>query len=422
MPLVQSKLRAAFGKASALATALLLSAQTVAFSSDQTSSINQTSAIDPRSSIGQTSNIYQTSSIDPVSSIDPTSALNRTSTFVYAAELAPVTFEENGAICEQLHVPIYSWTKAHTHPRGVILAVHGLAMHGKSFAAVGTKLAELGYAVYSLDLRGYGRCNADDHGFCVLPDCKHRINYDSSFDDIVRTARFLRELYPTVPLFGMGESLGGAMVIRLSATNPELVDGLVLSAPAIKHRTFIDPYLVADAGLVLANPRKQLDLTPFFRRFCSDDPRVVEETQTDPLVRRHLSAYELMQSSQTVRKTASFIDKIPKETPVLVIQGSADRCVKANAVMVLLSKLRSTDQTVKWFAERGHILLETAYVKPDTMDAVVGWLGSHVDTPAMQAKCNRTKEIVSQKSRMLELSAHAPNIIRTIANTAQIED
>ena len=340
-----------------------------------------------------------------------------------AEPAAPVAYEENGQISHDLHVPIYSWTQVNAHPRGVVLAVHGLAMHGKSYAAVGKKLAGLGYAVYSLDLRGYGRCNADDHDFCVQPDCKHRINYERSFEDVVRTARCLREMYPTLPLFGVGESLGGAMMIRLSATNPELVDGLILSAPAIKHHTpFLDPYLVADAGLVLTNPRKQLDLTPFFRRFCSDDPRIVEETQNDPLVRRHLSAYELMQSSQTVRKTVSYIDKIPKNTPVLVIQGSADRCVKANAVMVLLSRLRSTDQTVKWFAERGHILLETAYVKPDTMDAVVGWLGSHVDAPGVQAKCNRTREILVEKNEVLGPYASAGNVIRTIANTDQADD
>jgi alpha-beta hydrolase superfamily lysophospholipase len=288
-----------------------------------------------------------------------------------------------------------------------VLAVHGLAMHGKSYDHLGRTLALQGFLVYAIDLQGYGRSmdksnpeialtrKAKSKVKCKERDCRHHVDYDKSFDDLVKLARTVREINPTMPVFGLGESLGGAMVIRLAARNPELCDGLVLSAPAVKRHALIDPYIIVNAGLFMANPRAQLDLMPFVRKYSSDDARVVEEKENDPLLRRHLSAYELLKSTQAIRKTIRYVPNIPSDTPVLVIQGGHDRVLRADAVMTLLSKLRSQDQTVKWFSQRGHILLETEYVRPDTMDAVVSWLNQHVQSQEIQSKCNRNQDYVA---------------------------
>lgn len=312
-------------------------------------------------------------------------------------------YVENGSLSQQLGIPVYEWRKSGVVPRGIVLAVHGLAMHGKSFDKLGSSLADEGYLLVATDLHGYGNYFEAGHKFCSDDECKEKTNYDRSYDDITRLATTLKKRYPLVPLFGLGESLGGAMAIRLAGSHPELVDGLILAAPAIRHHAFIDTNMVATASLCVANPRHQLDLTSFVKRFSSDDPRIVDEILADPLARRTLSAYELLQASNAVHKTISFVPRITAETPVLVIQGSADRCVKAEAVMLLLSQLKSTDQTVKWFHERGHILLETSYIKPDTMGSVVGWLDSHVSSAAMQAKCQRHGTIALEHKSPFEV-------------------
>ena len=64
--------------------------------------------------------------------------------------------------------------------------------------------------------------------------------------------------------------------------------------------------------------------------------------------------------------------------PVLVIQGKEDRILKASAVLKLLARTKCTDQTVCWFNDRGHVLLETAFLKPDTLKTVDSWLLEHV--------------------------------------------
>src|SRR6185437_115322 len=117
-----------------------------------------------------------------------------------------LAYEEDGVIGQQLKLPVYHWGQPGVVPRGVILAVHGVVMHGRSYNTMGKTLASEGFAVYAMDLRGYGRCVADDHRYCTsVDDCKHRIDYDKSFEDLVRLARTLRELYPAVPVFAVGE-------------------------------------------------------------------------------------------------------------------------------------------------------------------------------------------------------------------------
>lgn len=292
---------------------------------------------------------------------------------------AEVCYEEDGAIGRQLNMPIYHWYTKGRSPCGLVIAVHGVAMHGKSFDVLSRQLSVMGFEVFSTDLRGYGRTLDQEHSYCQLPDCKQKVDYDRSYDDLVTLAQRLRIAYPGVPIHIVGESLGSSLSIRLAAVHPELCDGLVLSAPAIKHHSFVHKKMVAQAGVLMYNFRAQLDLTPYVQSFASEDPLILEEKANDPLMRTHMSALELLKASHTVRHTLGYVKDISPDTPVLVIQGSDDRCVKANAVVLMLDRLRSKDQTVRWFHQRGHVLLETAHIKPDTMQIVCGWLHEHVE-------------------------------------------
>ena len=60
--------------------------------------------------------------------------------------------------------------------------------------------------------------------------------------------------------------------------------------------------------------------------------------------------------------------------PVLIIQGDQDRMLKCNGVVTLISRLKSTDQTVRWFSGIGHILIETDHILPETIMTLRSWL------------------------------------------------
>lgn len=267
--------------------------------------------------------------------------------------------------------PVYIWQDKANPPRAIVLAVHGLTMHGGVYEVLADNLVKSGFLVAAPDLRGYGRW-----ALTATTKIKAEADYDKSYEDLVSLGRSLKAQYPGLPLFVVGESLGADLAIELAATEKNLVDGLVLSSPAVKHHNFCGSLLL-ETPAFLRNPARQIDLTPYIRRFASNDQRITQGALADPLVRKTLSPWELLRSTQAMKRTLAYADKIPPTVPVLIIQGSADRVVRSNAVVKLLAHLPSKDQTVRWFTNRGHLLLETAYIYPDTMQIVSGWLKEH---------------------------------------------
>ena len=285
-----------------------------------------------------------------------------------------------------MNMPIYRWAPA-VPAKGVILALHGLVMHGQAFDSLGKTLADQGFLVYSTDMRGYGRLTKDyPHEFCSHKDCKQKVHYGKTSEDLIKLADKLKSEHPGLPLYVVGESMGADMAIRIASARPSLADGLILSSPAIRAHHFVDTNTVKNLPAIMSNFRKQLDLMPYVKKYASEDPEVVDEMTHDPLLRRKLSTYELLMSRNSINETLNYVPNIRKDEPVLVLQAKDDRCVRADAVVLLMSRLKSQDQQVRWFDNRGHILIETAHIRPDTLNTIVGWLNNHNNAKtAMQA-------------------------------------
>lgn len=284
--------------------------------------------------------------------------------------------EEDPALSKALGMPVYHWLARGYRPRGIVIAIHGVAMHGRSYGSMANTLSAMGYEVYSTDLRGYGASMlTKDGGTATSPTAERvKLNYHKSSADLVALAERVRADHPGLPMFLLGESLGASLAIRVAATHPELADGLILSAPAVRHRCLIDSKMLWKAGLMATFPALQCSMVPFMNRYANGDPEIADELARDPLLRRTMSGVQVVQSCAAVRPTLALAKQITPSTPVLILQGSDDRCVKANAVVLLVGRIRSEDQTVRWFHHRGHILLETAHVKPDTMHTLCSWL------------------------------------------------
>lgn len=273
---------------------------------------------------------------------------------------------QDSPFATMLNLPVYQWQDNQQTPRAVVLAIHGLTMHGTVFDTCARKLAADGAIVIAPDLRGYGAWYKDGKNTTI--------NYEQSEKDVCALASAIRQRYKELPVFVAGESLGGSMAIRLAAKHPELIDGLILCSPAIKMyhpaKTFVD------ATLSLANHSHELDVSDFVKKNFSEDSQITEEGISDPLMRRHLSMVDLMESCRFIGGTRHYISKIPSGMPVLVLQGAKDRIVKPSGVTVLETSLKTTDTTVALLPLRGHILIETQHVHADDMKTIISWVDS----------------------------------------------
>lgn len=295
----------------------------------------------------------------------------------------------------QLNMPIYHWAPVEK-AKGVVLAMHGLALHGQAFDELAKNLAEQGFLVYTTDMRGYGRLTKDyPHEFCSAKDCKQKVNYKKSEGDLVKLADRLKVDHKGLPLYIVGESMGADMAIRVASLRPELADGLVLAAPAIRAHSFIDSNAVKVLPLMMANFKQQLNLMPYVRKYASQDPKVVKELNRDLLLRRHMSGEELVASLRCINGTLAYVPNLSADKPVLVLQSKDDKCVRADAIILLMSRLKSQDQQVRWFEERGHILLETAHIKSDTMQTIISWLNDHNSFARTAMQTRSMDELIS---------------------------
>ncbi|PWU00335.1 MAG: hypothetical protein C5B53_04200 [Candidatus Melainabacteria bacterium] len=292
---------------------------------------------------------------------------------------AAVIREDTASLGGEQYPCVYKWSDPSTRPQAVVIAVHGVTLHGLNFDALATHLAERGIVVFAPDLRGYGRwCNSKNPG----QDEGSAVAYHQSGQDLISLIDAAKSDYPRLPLYCLGESLGAGIALYAAAEEPCLVDGLILSSPAVKRRLNLSPKLIplvlSDAAKACANPIREVNLTPYIKKFASSDPRVVNEKINDPLVRKRLSALDLLKTVKSIRSTLKYAAKVKPNVPVLVIQASNDKVLKGKAVVELLAHLHSEDQTVKWFNNRGHLMLETSYLHPDVLQTVDRWLDDHI--------------------------------------------
>lgn len=123
--------------------------------------------------------------------------------------------------CDGAQVPYRFWP-ART-PRAQLLMLHGCCDYAGAFDDIAPKLARRGISCLAYDQRGFGATVS--HGAWT--------SQDRMSEDAWEMARFLRARAPSeLPLFILGESMGGSVAVHTAARHADLdIAGLVLVAP-----------------------------------------------------------------------------------------------------------------------------------------------------------------------------------------------
>lgn len=298
-------------------------------------------------------------------------------------------YVEDGEFTQKLNIPTYEWLPANSTPRAIVLAIHGLTLHGRRYRVLGRMMAANNVEVVSLDMRGFGRCHFDpEKRFSTADDDKTRVNHEKSYESIVQLAKLIKEKYPDKKVIAMGESLGCTFCVRLAAEHPELVDVLLLSAPAVR----VNAKMYMGHGTVVRGikaaivPGGQIDLHAFFEYLVSCSPQVSKEMIDDPLVVKSLGLKALMSTDRFVSRTARWGKSIQPKLPVFILQGSRDSCVSPKKVTELLCAMPSDEQTLAWKGNYGHLQLETNFMRTSVIDSVVNFLRNHSRENAPELK------------------------------------
>jgi len=113
------------------------------------------------------------------------------------------------------------------HPKAVVMAVHGFNDYSGFFAETAEHFAGAGITTLAYDQRGFG----------ATPGRGTWPGQEALIDDFRAFVRETRRRYPDLPLYVLGESMGGAVASVALAREPALpVDGAILVTPAIWSR------------------------------------------------------------------------------------------------------------------------------------------------------------------------------------------
>src|SRR6185369_13421328 len=108
------------------------------------------------------------------------------------------------------------------------------------------------------------------------------------------TLNAIHRANPGLPVFVLGESMGGAIALRATAMYPDLVQGLISSVPA-GDRFNQNKTRLKVAFNALKGFDRPFDVGRGVINQATQDPELRESWENDPLSRMNLSPRELMQ-------------------------------------------------------------------------------------------------------------------------------
>lgn len=264
-------------------------------------------------------------------------------------------------------IPCFSWTNKKIEPQAVLLCVHGLCLHGGTYKPFGEVMASRQIATYAVDIRGFGAWRHSD------------LNFPACLKDIRWKIDELRSLHQGLPVFLLGESLGGAISTRYAAEYGDSIDGLILCAPASTLSDYKWEVLWT-AMRFLSSPGRRVCLRDSVFRHS---PNLVALGSLDPKVRTEFTPSELWHLAAFLRRTSEHLAKI-HNTPILFIQGHRDLLVKPSSTVRLFERLPVADKDLVIIGAAQHLIFQSSTVPLKAACLVENWIRDHLPDRSIQ--------------------------------------
>jgi alpha-beta hydrolase superfamily lysophospholipase len=209
-----------------------------------------------------------------------------------------------------------------TDPTALLLIVHGLGDHSGRYDHVARHFAGRGFGCWALDYRGHGRS----------PGGRVHVSRFAEFvEDVDAMRSHLQTTRSGLPLFLLGHSQGGLIVLLSTLGAPGGLAGVVVSSPFLGiHPTSRPSPLLAGAARVLSRlaPALRLD-NGVDAALISRDPAVVRAYERDPLVSHKVSARWFTELLGAQHEALAGAGRLA--VPALVMQSGEDRLVDPDA-------------------------------------------------------------------------------------------
>jgi alpha-beta hydrolase superfamily lysophospholipase len=255
--------------------------------------------------------------------------------------MEPIDLWYEGAAGTRLYCR--SWPVA--TPRALLIALHGLGDHSGLYPTIGETLAGRGVAVLTPDLRGNGRSSGQRGYIDAWSDLR---------DDLGRLVERSRAEAPAGPLFLLGMSLGGLVVLDYALQHPAGLRGVIAMSPPLGALGVPAPLLALGRVLSRVWPRFSLE-TGMDLSGLSRDPAVVERVLADSLYHRRGTARLSTEVTGTIVRLQAEAGRFA--VPLLVQHGAADRMVPPDGSRRFVARVGHPDRQLIEYPGAYHALL-----------------------------------------------------------------
>ncbi len=264
-------------------------------------------------------------------------------------------------------LPVKHWLPK-TDPDAIVVALHGFNDYSEFFQAAGQYLSERGIACFAYDQRGFG---ASTHWGLWAGSTTYST-------DLITFVNLLKHHYPNHPIYLLGESMGGAVILNtLSQLNSSFVTGTILVAPAVWARSTM-PWYQTSLLWALAHSFPSMTLTGRgLKIMASDNIDMLRALGKDPKVIKATRVEAIYGLSDLMDKAFNSAEHQHGNT--LLLYGEKDEIIPKKATYTFLQKLLanetsdSSQNTVAFYHKGYHMLLRDKQA-PTVWQDIATWI------------------------------------------------
>lgn len=268
-----------------------------------------------------------------------------------------------------------SWLPEDSRITALIFFCHG---YGDTctffFEGIARKLASSGFGVFAMDYPGFGLSDGL-HGYIE--------SFDDLVDDVIEHFSKLKENpeYKGIPSFLFGQSMGGAIALKVHLKSTVPWDGAVLVAPMCKiAENMVPPWPLLNILIFIAKFLPKHKLVP---------QKDLAELAFKDLKKRDLTSYNVivykdkprLRTALELLKTTQELERQLEEVslPLLILHGEADIVTDPSISKALYEKAKSPVKSIQLYKDSYHSLLEGESDEMifKVLDDIISWLNIH---------------------------------------------
>ncbi len=245
--------------------------------------------------------------------------------------------------------------------KAVINLVHGMGEHSGRYEQWATKLCEQGFAIVSFDLRGHGLSEGQ---------LGHSPAYHALLNDIDLLFAKQKELFPSLPVFLYGHSLGGNLVLNYVLRRVPDIAGVIATSPWLKLNMQPPKILLMFAKVMRSIVPTLSQNTNLDAGFISRDANEVARYKNDKLIHGKITVSMFLSIVEAGKWALNNAHLLTVKS--LIMHGTGDKITSYKASEEFVGKSHSDAHLKLW--ENAYHELHHEAERQQVFDYLINWL------------------------------------------------